>query len=314
MPRATLMNFCIDKISITGGPVSVTDKSIGMRLRDLVQSNRNFMHFSWSLDYEVTAKIVVGPDATLFVQANSRRPGRSALRIESNPGKCGVNGRHLVRSIVDEIYEPGYDHFVSNGRITRLDLAVDLADTMLGDVLAHIGGFRKHAVHTGPGGVPETLYFGTANSNRLRIYNRIKDGFPKILRVERQMLNQGIGCKLYQMKNPFERVHLVNSKSLLPVLHGLTPRHFFGCVRQEGLSNTLTDVNPVQARQIKSAVADPDFSVMPTMTDIWDQWPSLSSRSLGIPFPKLGMSDTIKIPPCSHELHIGSGFQSANTH
>lgn len=277
----TNFRFLIDKISITGseGDLSAVAKAM-KRIVAMAETDQS-IHLRGGRDYQLHATVRLSMGCTLLIQVGPRKSGVAHYRLEWNPSLCGAKGLAQIRFIIDEIFTMGFNQFVQDGRITRLDLALDIPDVRLSDVFVHIGRFRKHSVYTGVQGVLETMYFGTAKANQTIIYGTPKQS-PKFLRIERRLKSVCLGRQLVELENPFRAMRLLRETDILPAMQGLLPSHFFNSVRVVGLANSLMPLSTEQALAIKTVVDNPEKTLLPNMDAFWGHWRGLLFETLGV--------------------------------
>jgi hypothetical protein len=99
---------------------------------------------------------------------------------------------------------------VKNGRVSRIDVAVDLPGVRMDQFLflAHQGATNRQFATNGH---LETFYFATSKGNQTRIYSKKKEQLAKgksfgksVVRVERTLRNLNMTiAELHQLKAPF---------------------------------------------------------------------------------------------------------------
>ena len=185
----------------------------------------------------------------------------------------GPDGLSFVRKFIDSITGIGANALFANGKVTRIDIALDLPGMSLDEVIVRSKGQRKHGVYTSQTSRLETLYLGSVKSNRTVAYTKVK-GAIEFLRIERRMKPTDIrGHELFGLTNPFDKVQMISTDALLPYLDGMVPRQFFDSVRMRGIGKVIADLPPGQRRKIKAALADPEESLLPSMPLVWSVWP-----------------------------------------
>jgi hypothetical protein len=166
----------------------------------------------------------------------------------------------------------------ANGKVTRIDIALDLPGLSLDKVVVRSLGQRKHGVYTDGKGRLETIYLGSTKANRTAVYTKIKKDI-EFLRVERRMKPNIRGHQLVRLSNPFDKVQMISTDSLSPHLDGMVPRQFFDSVRVRGIGHAIRELSPRQRREIKAALADPQESLLPPMSLVWNVWPHVLNQS-----------------------------------
>lgn len=278
--------LCIDKLSMTysdENPVNVdiacqhlidahqNDLFSGSMLRP---GSRHKIHMTIPIYNSDGLKI-----GSMLINAGARFAGIADYRIELNPARLGKYGVDEAIHILDQIFTDGGKRFIAEGKITRIDLALDLRGVSLSDVIIWNKGQRKHATYTDKG-QPETMYFGTPRSNQTTAYDkRHGDDLATSLRLERRMKPRCYGYQLIDMPNPFFNIRMVPTEMLLPMLVDVNPKHFFNSIRLCGLANILAEETDGRRRAIKTVFNDASKSRLPTMEAVWSQWPSLLERT-----------------------------------
>jgi hypothetical protein len=219
--------------------------------------------------------------SSFLIQAGPRLPGISDYRFEFNPSVIGPLGIEYARSFINSMIDIGFDTLLADGKVTRMDAALDLVGISLDDVIVRSKKQRVHGVYTNQHSQLETVYLGSAKSNRTVVYNKVKGDF-RVLRVERRMKPSVKGHQLVHFTNPFDKVDLISTDSLLPHLDGMVPEQFFDRVRMRGIRNAISGLLPRQRRAIRRTLVDPEESLLPPMPLIWNAWPNvLSGCGLG---------------------------------
>jgi hypothetical protein len=220
------------------------------------------------------------PTGSLMIEAGARLPGIAGLRIDFKPAKTGPSGLSDVITLLDLITPFGGHHFITNGTLTRYDIAIDLWGGSVDDVLVISKRSQKNGVYTDRNGCPETVYMGTPRSNRTVAYTKVHKATRKqSLRIERRMKRRCKGHEWPAIADPFHVVQLVHTQTILPLLDGLIPQQFFDSVRIRGLNRVLATLPAKQHKAIKAALKDPAQSLLPSTAQIWSGWHHLLEAS-----------------------------------
>jgi hypothetical protein len=107
----------------------------------------------------------------------------------------------------------------------------------------------------------------------------LDDEGVEFLRVERRMKPNCRGNELSALSNPFNKVQMISTNSLLPHLRGMIPQQFFNSVRMCGIGHVIVELPSGQRRKIKAVMADPEQSLLPSMELVWKGWSTLLSQS-----------------------------------
>jgi hypothetical protein len=128
-----------------------------------------------------------------------------------NPAKLGADGISQMKAEIDTMLFMGWQYILLKGRITRVDVTLDVAGISLEamSICPHMP--VKSTVYE-RSGVTGTIYLGSPKSpKQWRIYNKVaeqleKDIQPKnssIVRFERVIRTSMLLKNLMQLKNPF---------------------------------------------------------------------------------------------------------------
>ncbi|MBS0588329.1 MAG: hypothetical protein JSS37_10360 [Proteobacteria bacterium] len=96
------------------------------------------------------------------------------FRIEFNPNKLGTKGgRWIIRILTKVLGADLAAKFFTEGRLTRLDLALNIRKPM-GDYFIYMKGLQQSEIILGDGGTIESQVLGSpASSKRLTLYNKL---------------------------------------------------------------------------------------------------------------------------------------------
>jgi len=151
-------------------------------------------------------------------QAESKFTKTSKIRLEFNPRKVGADGLVELHFILSCLIDNGWDCLLQYGKITRLDIAVDIPNVRPGAfaILPQQGLTTKlWAVD----GQLETFTLGKPHGNQTLLYNKKKKRLsqkqtwvgPATTRVERRLRNPSNSSlkDLPKVANPFHALNLV---------------------------------------------------------------------------------------------------------
>jgi len=224
------------------------------------------------------------PTGTLVIEAGAKLTGIADLRIDFKPAKTAPNGISDMIAVLDLATPMGGQHIITNGTFTRYDIAIDIWDETVDEVLVFSKRAQKHGVYTNRRGIPQTVYMGTVRSDRTVAYSKShKSTGQNSLRIERRIRRRCIGRDLPDMLDPFRVVQLVHTQSIMPLLDGLIPQMFFDSVRLRGLNRVLATLPSAKRRAVKAVLNDPAMSLLPSTAQIWAGWHQLL-RDSGLGF------------------------------
>jgi hypothetical protein len=283
MKRCQYLGISIDKMSIVCTEVDPNhvEKTYN-RLMQTAASGIGGLKLKSGKRYHLQGllPIVNGKEGSLLMQVGPRFPGIPDHRLEFNPAVLGREGMFQVETFLNKHFDCGAQFLFKNGKITRLDIAVDLAGYSLDKVVVRNSGSRVHGVYTGQTGEIETTYLGSVKSNRTTVYTKISDeDDSSFLRLERRLIPKCRGDELSAMLNPFDKVRMISIETLEPYLGGMIPRQFHDSVRVRGFGHSISDLPKDQRRKIKAVLLDPANSLLPSIEEVWAGWPDLLIRS-----------------------------------
>lgn len=137
------------------------------------ESGGHWKSAPWSkgpVAYKATADLVVptsGHTVRLEVGPKTKTPTHT-LRLEFNPTALGAPGIAFLKKHLEELVPDGlsFAHIIANGKITRLDVAVDLVGISLTDLLVSAKSGGKQHWYLSATGKPETGYLGIGKSDK----------------------------------------------------------------------------------------------------------------------------------------------------
>lgn len=213
--------------------------------------------------------------STIRFEVGARFSNSPHYRLELNPSKLGASGFAEALAMLADITDGHIETIIRTGTVTRCDIAIDIEGLAAKDVIARSKGQQKFGIYTDRYGNPETLYLGAQRGNRTVIYTRSEiPGIP-ILRVERRLKDRIPFEQLAFLPNPFSRVQLVDVDILRPHVGNVDADLFFDSVRLRGFTHALKKLPRGRRRATEKALRDPANSLLPTIADLWLDWPRL---------------------------------------
>jgi hypothetical protein len=217
----------------------------------------------------------------------------TGLRIEFVPVDLGPDGLMELHSILTSLVPNGWAYFIKHGRITRIDVAVDLPTARMDEfhMLPKQGATVK--VWKSDGKL-QTFQHGGVKGNHTQIYNRkakrIAQGKPwagkEGVRVERRLKNQQMPLMdLPSLSNPFASLTLVARHPLKPPKEAneYVWRLFLNAAEHMTLPAAL-DLLPVEKRTAYRAHLKTQAMKWWNVDAIWGHWPAML-HELGIASP-----------------------------
>jgi hypothetical protein len=227
-----------------------------------------------------------GPDHhPVYFEVGPHNPKLPSYRLDFNPSKVSPAGIDDLKVLLETTIDETSFAFFSSGRITRVDLAVNLSGLTLEDVIVRSKRKQKHGVYSDRTGRPETAYLGTPRSNRTAAYT--KSAGPNgdsVLRLECRVKPRCHGFELAKIKNPFLHVDLLPATALYDIGLPVPPEIVADSIRGRGLARVVSKFEPDMREAIMHALSEAS-SLLPTPSEIWTGWPqALINAGLGKEF------------------------------
>ena len=210
------------------------------------------------------------------------------IRLEFNPSKLGFDGLKDLHGILATMMDGGWQLFVNHGRISRLDVAVDLVGARMTKLMIVPPKAVVSQTWSSSKGKILTYQWGKVKGSYTQIYNktaelaaRVYPFRPQVTRFERRLRQPACKwlTKLAGLENPFAGFVLTTT---MPEAPDDGPAYvwplFCDSVSVRGLHAALQLLpehkRPVYKKQFANAAPDwwnPDA--------IWAQWPALVEQS-----------------------------------
>jgi hypothetical protein len=221
-------------------------------------------------------------------EAGPRRPGCPSYRLDFNPSQLSREAMDQVKVLLDTIIDPTHEEFFSTGRITRIDVAVDLVGVTIGDLIVLTERKQKHGVYSNRHGVPETVYLGTPRSSRVVAYTKPIGQLGLLgTRLECRLKPNCIGQEVAGLPNPFAKIRLLPTQALDRLIPRVPGQLLADSIRLRGLPRTL-QLFDLRTRNRISNALNRSISVLPNADDLWAGWHDALVRvglgaELGVP-------------------------------
>jgi len=211
------------------------------------------------------------------------------IRLEFNPSKLGFDGLKDMHAILSTMMDGGWQLFVNHGRISRVDVAVDLMGVRMTKLMVVPPKAVVSQTWNSSKGKLLTYQWGKVKGSYTQIYNKTAEmqarglpvSGPQVTRFERRLKQPACKSltKLAELENPFAGFVLTTTMPQAPA--GGPPYVwplFCDSVSVRGLHAALQLLpehkRPVYKKQFAKAAPDwwdPDA--------IWAQWPAVLEQS-----------------------------------
>jgi hypothetical protein len=183
--QVAVLKPIIDKISIT---YIIGDPDLeAVVVQSLLQEIEDGGHWQsgafkiGSVAYQASAKLMIPSSShTVLVQAGPKKKTTThALRLEFNPAVLGAPGIAFLKTQLEALVLDGlsFTDIIVNGKVTRVDIAVDIVGVHLADLLILVNSGGKQHWYLSEEGKPETGYLGMKKSDqnaKWKTYNKRK--------------------------------------------------------------------------------------------------------------------------------------------
>lgn len=289
-------NVRIDKISIVFTPEHPSPAQVVEKLQNMYAHLKQTgqMTYKKAGIYKFGYGLTIAKNKSkVFIQAapKSAKSAGNFVRLEFNPDKLGPNGTRKVFETLAAQLGPDFSqaHLATHARVTSIDLAVDLVNLHLSDLLIEKGDSHKTHVYYGKTGRQETFYGGihaSKKSGSLKFYNKAQelldtDGVltglhlpPEIplSRLEVKCVTKLPLIRLDEIKNPFMQadVYLVRDQGG-PEGSRLW-RWFIDSCRMRGIERVKNTMPPELLSGYEQSLAA-GYNTVFRADAIWKKWP-----------------------------------------
>lgn len=218
---------------------------------------------------------------SIRLTCDPKKAGTAFVRLEFNPDRLGVNGVDHLRASCGWLFNGGYQQVVNGGKVTRLDVAVDISNVSVEDLIVTKKGVRKYCCF-GKNGFTETSYLGAPKKSQATVYDKAKELAAKhkqppaypLTRIEMRLCPNVPLKDLVGLKNPLLKVAAYDlATSELPL--SKAQKAWFGdSCRIRGINGAIeqlpADERPAYLKALKGA-----SSSWWKPEEIWTSWPTL---------------------------------------
>lgn len=226
-----ISNPFIDRLSVTLIFPTEYREEILLKAMKALKNKGIFQSGPRSSNYRQSRFIACsGSVERVVFQTDSRSGDVPDCRFEFNPSKLGVSGFLGLNSMLLEIFPEGWDFVAQRGRVSRVDVAVDISGAQMEHFLflpqQALSGFAWRR-----NGRLQTIYLGRPRSNQFRIYDKTAEQKAKgvnlganVIRIEKVLRNPKTSlCDLAKLPNPFAALKLISALPALPQNEKLEP-------------------------------------------------------------------------------------------
>jgi len=309
-------SFKLDKLSVCYNEPNQDNvkATCGLLLDDKYTKSVPGLKITKSPRYAVSCRIKVpysepcdDPQTVIF-EAGPYLPGVASYRLELNPDKICKAGWDDLHTLLTSCIDVDPIALFRKGKITRLDVALDLPGLSLEQIIVRTSKLQKHGLYSDRYGNPETSYIGTPRSRRVVAYNKpTMDKTGTLLRVEIRLKPQCLGMQIASLPNPFEKVELIPANFPYSTALLIPSQFFADSIRIGGLKRAIFPLCEKDAKSLKNAY-EMATSILPSTDALWANWPqTLVSYGLG---QHLGAISNLNQSGSSSAINCNTGVHS----
>lgn len=289
----------IDKISIV---VPVTDPDRQGMIRETLYdvSNDSDEPSFGSSPHKQGYKIAVNytdpsSDEKVLIQADPNKLTiKNFLRLEFNPVRIGPAGLSAFKAKIAEMTLQAltWNHIIAAGKVTRIDIATDLVNAPMEELLYRSHEEGKAHVYVGEDGDLETVYLGIkkpGKSSNQMLYNKTQQqkdlgqspGYGGMVSARVEMIHRSPHQKLSEIKaikNPFNRVTVMHPLSCPDGFDQTTWALFLDSCQLRGVDKALKRL-PDDLLQLACAEFDEAAERTWRPSKLWTLWPRAVKKS-----------------------------------
>lgn len=218
--------------------------------------------------------------ASICFEAGPRIPGHASFRIDFNPSKLTSNMWNQLWVFLQLVVDADPTEFFQLGRVTRLDVAIDLPGLTLDQVIVRSRRARKMGVYSDQHGNPETVYLGTPKSRRVVAYNKQDaESGSHFLRLEVRLKSNFMGKDIIYIPNPFKKVDMFLLSAIPAQQIGIPSRALADSIRISGLRVVKGYLDKDQRKLLVKAMKEAQ-SLLPSTEETWTLWGHALSQSI----------------------------------
>lgn len=285
----------IDKVTLTLGVAPGRQERVINKLQTSLYSTkpyRKFDNYKKTKLFLIPAKLTGHHDEFLMVQAQPfQEETLSFLRVDFNPAKVGSGGIAYVKAIINSLVPGGYQALVNQGKVTRLDVAVDIQNLRLQDLMVYAVAKRQSDLvqrHLDANGhdcrleflthylgsrrsdeyfcvYSKSLELGLKDEDRTRFEVRLRNNYLRSVVASGAKISSL--AELCNLRNPFPSLEVHDFSQTL-VLKGSLVMLFLDSCRYRGLHAALRQLSSRDRDKVRRLI-------LPKIRSDWwhpDEW------------------------------------------
>jgi len=292
MAAVTVNDLFCDKLAFTIDYKSTTDKKhIANNMKEFIDAKGYAKHYSGN-QYKHRVFVYAGDYPSklqMLVEYEPKTSGLNFFRGDFNPAHVDMIA---TESFLLTVLPGGIDDIVDKGRVTRLDLSVDLTGIHIDSLLAAYPGMQVSRVFC-KSGKTETLYLGgTEGARCVVLYDKVQQvkhqnakwhvdqplPFSPTTRIEIRLRPDAGLVQLAAMENPFQKL-IIAPLASVPKQEELPWRLFVVAAQMRGAQDALLMIDDKNQRK---TFRDRIKTGIPTwwqVEKLWEKWPAVMRES-----------------------------------
>ena len=232
----TAHNVIIDKLAITFDVPASQVTLIAERVRSLAMEP--FARPCGSQNYDVGVKLFMNEhliqekatSSCVTVHTKPKIAGYKLCRVEWNPAKIATDD--IAYIVFEDMLELDFS-FLGSGTVTRIDLAIDIDNVQIDDILFHVPKFQlfenryKSGLTRYIGGRASGRYFCCYDKRaeiiehnmKVNPLHRVDVPEHPLMRIETRLRPKILWPNLINIENPFQPMELRRFSSCMPSLN-----------------------------------------------------------------------------------------------
>lgn len=220
----------------------------------------------------------------------------SRIRLDFNPRKLGAQGLIELDAVLISLWPQGWAYVIEHGRITRIDIAVDVPGIRMDEVL-FLPNQGATEIHWSRDGHLQSFRHGQPKGNQTVVYSVKQKRLskkqpwsgPSTVRIERRLRNPSPSKlpELGTLKNPFVGVSFTMMPGPPPDEMAKTKQWawsmFEDSVKARGLANALALVPPYRRTKYRAHLKQHPKPWW-NSDAIWANWPEAFLSLLKLPW------------------------------
>lgn len=229
----------------------------------------------------------------ILIQTTPKKKQNRFMRFEFNPTKLGKAGMQFFREELDGLFggHYSYSNIITEGHITRLDIASDFVGVTMNDLLVRSIKPGITMAFLGKAGVLESVYPSKPNKDEKspnKVYDKKQEQWSKgntlefggipHLRAEIRAETDLRVPDLHKLKNHFSKLDIIARAAITPPEEEHHWRFFFDSCRVRGIKGAL-DQLPEHLKEPYVMALEGAARAFWKPDKIWSYWPDEFKKS-----------------------------------